>query len=109
MRRLLRLLLCASVALTVLTNNFLLDVPLLLRRISLHYFSPKVTVLRLPVISAWYSDRTRTAKQISAVNDEPVRRAACITANVLQTKVDAHCDKLAIELSDVILTSESRQ
>ena len=109
MRRLLRLLLCASVTLTaVLINNFLLDVPLLLRRMSLHYFSPKVTVLRLPVISAWYSDRTRTDKQ-SAVDDEPVRRAACITANVLLTKVDAQCDKLAIELSDVIITSESRQ
>jgi len=29
---------------------------------------------------------------------------SCITANVLQTKVDAQCDKLATELSYIVVT-----
>jgi len=41
---------------------------------------------------------TDSVKQISAVADESARATHCVTANVLQTKVDAQCDKLATEL-----------
>jgi len=33
----------------------------------------------------------------------------CITISVLQTKVDARCNKLATELSHIVITGESRQ
>jgi len=36
-------------------------------------------------------------QQVSAISDQPARR--CIAANVLQTKLDAQCHKLATELS----------
>jgi len=35
----------------------------------------------------------------------PVRETRCVTANVLQTKVDAQCDKLAT----IVVSSESCQ
>jgi len=31
----------------------------------------------------------------------------CITANILQTKVDAQCDKLATKLRHIVVPSES--
>ena len=37
-------------------------------------------------------------EQVSAIADETAQHAG-ITANVLQTKVDAQCNKLATELS----------
>jgi len=49
--------------------------------------------------------------QLLLRNPRVIRATRCITANVMQTKVDAQCDKLATELSWQRLASklESRQ
>ena len=43
-------------------------------------------------------------EQVSAVAEEP-RDALCVTHVVLQTKVDAHCDKLATVVGRINLTT----